>query len=200
MPYRPLSDYGLAKAHAEQSLLMIDGLEVVIARPCLVYGSGAPGNFKALMQLCRLPIPLPFGCARNKRSLLSVTNAVRALEFLALADGNKVAGKIFHVAEPVPFSTARIVSQCRLASGRAVRLANIPGFLMKIMLSLCGKKGLYEQLFSDLEVDTSSLIVAGFEYEEGISDLRAMAIGAKSHGRLTANVRDLGVQVASLHH
>lgn len=63
MPLAPRDDYGRAKARAEAALLAMTGLDIVIARPVLVYGPGARANLKALMKLCDSRIPLPFGAA-----------------------------------------------------------------------------------------------------------------------------------------
>jgi UDP-glucose 4-epimerase len=175
MPLKPLSDYGRSKGAAEQFLLGMGGVEVVIARPSLVYGPGAPGNFRKLTSMLRRPVSLPFGKACNKRSFLSITNAVRALEFLAAAPAGKVSGRIFHLAEPVPLSTAEIVTQCRQAMGRSGKLINMPRSLVKLVFMALGRQEAYQQLFGDLEVDTSPLIAAGFEYDGSLTDLHAMA-------------------------
>lgn len=175
MEYNPLNDYGRSKARAEQSLMQLKGIDIVIARPSLVYGPNAPGNLAALMRLCRSGIPLPFGCAKNSRSFLSITNAIRALEFLATAEADKVAGKIFHLAEPIPRSTAEIIAECRTARNRPARLVPVPKFVFRIPLSLLGKRAAYEQLFGDLEVDSTSLVAAGFRFVDGQPDLHAMA-------------------------
>ena len=52
MPLNPRDDYGRAKAKAEADLREISGIEIVIARPVLVYGPGARANLKALIKLC----------------------------------------------------------------------------------------------------------------------------------------------------
>jgi UDP-glucose 4-epimerase len=178
MDYNPLNDYGRSKARAEQSLMQLKGIEIVIARPSLVYGPNAPGNLAALMRLCKSGIPLPFGCATNRRSFLSITNAIRALEFLATAEADKVAAKIFHLAEPIPRSTAEIIAECRAARNRSARLVPIPKFALRFLLSLLGKRAAYEQLFGDLEVDSTSLVAAGFRFVDGQPDMHAMAFAS----------------------
>ncbi|MDH7785045.1 UDP-glucose 4-epimerase [Ochrobactrum sp. 19YEA23] len=181
MPLAPRADddYGRAKAIAEAALLAMTGIEIVIARPVLVYGPGARANLRALMKLCDSALPLPFGMANNRRSFISLQNAARALVFLSQAPAEKVVGRVFHLAEPKPRSTRELVSIARRAMGRPVRLLPVPPVLMRLLLTGLGRKGLYEQLFGDLTADTSSLIEAGFEYLPGDPQIEAMALEAR---------------------
>lgn len=175
MALAPRDEYGSAKAKAEEVLVQMDGIEIVIARPVLVYGPGARANLNALVRLCDSIMPLPFGCANNRRSMVSLENVVRALAFLADAPASTVAGRIFHLAEPEPRSTRELVIKIRKALGRRLNLLTVPTPIMKIILNGLGKTTLYEQLYADLIVDTTSLIEAGFEYFPGDSQLKLMA-------------------------
>ena len=175
LSYRPLSDYGHTKALAEQGLLKMQGIEIGIARPALVYGAGAPGNLRLLLKLCDSAVPLPFGCANNQRSFVSCNNVVRALEFMAQADQAQIDHRIFHLADPVLLSTKQLVTRLRQAMGKANRMVPVPRPLMKAGLTLLGKKAIYEQLFEDLIIDGNDLKAAGFTYHDGQPDMAAMA-------------------------
>ncbi|MEJ5018882.1 NAD-dependent epimerase/dehydratase family protein [Ochrobactrum vermis] len=175
MPLKPRDDYGRAKAKAEAGLREISGIEIVIARPVLVYGPGARANLKALIKLCDSGMPLPFGLANNKRSFVSLENVARALTFLSVAPAEKVAGRVFHLAEPQPRSTKELVTKLRAALGKPERLVPVPPIFMRILLSAAGKSGLYDQLYGDLVADSSSLVDAGFDYLPGDRQLEAMA-------------------------
>lgn len=177
MPLKPRDDYGRAKAKAEADLREINGIEIVIARPVLVYGPGARANLKALIKLCDSGLPLPFGLADNRRSLVSLENVARALTFLSVAPAEKVAGRVFHLAEPQPRSTKELVTKLRAALGKPARLAPVPPVFMRLLLSAAGKSGLYYQLYGDLVADSSSLTEAGFDYLPGDRQLEAMARG-----------------------
>ncbi|MBO1039028.1 NAD-dependent epimerase/dehydratase family protein [Brucella pituitosa] len=179
MPLAPRDDYGQAKAKAEVALLAMTDIEVVIARPVLVYGPNARANLRALMKLCDTGLPLPFGSANNRRSFVSLENVARALVFLANTGSDQVSGTIFHLAEPEPRSTHELVSKARAAMGRPSRLVPVPAFCMKMLLTLLGKKTLYEQLFGDMVADTSSLLDIGFEYLPGDPQIAAMATAAQ---------------------
>ncbi|NKC03000.1 NAD-dependent epimerase/dehydratase family protein [Ochrobactrum haematophilum] len=143
MPLSPRADddYGRAKAKAEAALLAMTGIEIVIARPVLVYGPSARANLRALMKLCDSAFPLPFGMANNQRSFVSLQNAARALVFLSQASAEKVAGRVFHLAEPKPRSTRELVSIARRAMGRPTRLLPLPPVLMRLLLTGLGKRG-----------------------------------------------------------
>ncbi|MCQ9147030.1 NAD-dependent epimerase/dehydratase family protein [Ochrobactrum sp. BTU2] len=177
MPLRPRDDYGRAKAKAEADLRELNGIEIVIARPVLVYGPGARANLKALIKLCDSGLPLPFGLADNRRSFVSLENVAHALTFLSVAPAEKVAGRVFHLAEPQPRSTKELVTKLRAALGKPVRLVPVPPVFMRVLLSAVGKSGLYDQLYGDLVADSSSLIEAGFDYLPGDQQLEAMARG-----------------------
>ncbi|KAB2746868.1 NAD-dependent epimerase/dehydratase family protein [Brucella anthropi] len=177
MPLKPRDDYGRAKAKAEADLRKINGIEIVIARPVLVYGPGARANLKALIKLCNSGLPLPFGLANNRRSFVSLENVAHALTFLSVAPAEKVAGRVFHLAEPQPRSTKELVTKLRAALGKPVRLAPVPPVFMRLLLSVVGKSGLYDQLYGDLVADSSSLTEAGFDYLPGDQQLEAMARG-----------------------
>ncbi|MBV2142742.1 NAD-dependent epimerase/dehydratase family protein [Falsochrobactrum sp. TDYN1] len=179
MKLAPRDDYGSAKARAETALLAMGGIEIVIARPVLVYGPGARANLKALVKLCDTPLPLPFGCANNRRSLVSLENVVRALTFLVDAPAQTVAGKVFHLAEPQPRSTRELVIKTRATLGRPSRLVPVPAVFMKLLLAVLGKKALFDQLYGDLIADTSSLTGAGFIYLPGDPQLAAMVTDVK---------------------
>ncbi|MBV9522801.1 MAG: NAD-dependent epimerase/dehydratase family protein, partial [Alphaproteobacteria bacterium] len=69
-PPRPADPYAVSKWRAEQALAKLaaeGGPATIILRPPLVYGAGAKANFAALLRLCRLGLPLPFGAIDNRR-------------------------------------------------------------------------------------------------------------------------------------
>lgn len=183
MPLRPREGdaYAIAKAKAEAALMAMDGIEIVIARPTLIYGPDARANLKALMKLCDSSLPLPFGMAENRRSLVSLQNAARALVFLSTEQTEKVAGRIFHLAEAEPRSTRELVTKVRQALGRGAKLLPVPLWMMKLALTMLGKKGLYDQLFGDFLVDGSALTKADFDYLPGDAELAAMALQARNN-------------------
>lgn len=182
MPPKPLDGYGASKAAAERDLLRIDGIDVVVARPALIYGPAAPGNLRALFRLAGMPVPLPFGDARNRRSLVSISNVARALTLLA-TDSRVAARSTWLLAEPQPFSTAGLVTTWRQAMRRPVWLLPVPRCRMVALMTAVGQGRRGEQLFGDLEIDGSAIEDFGFVYEDGHSDLEAMVKADRKPGR-----------------
>ncbi|MDX2471864.1 MAG: NAD-dependent epimerase/dehydratase family protein, partial [SAR324 cluster bacterium] len=75
----PVDPYGVSKFEAEQGLLKIaetTDLEVVILRPTLVYGPGVRANFRTMIKVVNLGMPIPLGGIQNQRSLVALDNLV----------------------------------------------------------------------------------------------------------------------------
>lgn len=176
LPIKPLSDYGVSKAEAERGLLALEGIEVVILRPPLVFGPAVKGNLRTLMKICATGAPLPFASVRNRRSMIGISNLCEAMRFLATADAARVAGRVFHVAEAEPVSLSGIIAVCREAMGKPVRLLPFPPALLDASLRLIGRGKLADQLFRDLLVDDASLVDAGWmRKDSALEDMRGMA-------------------------
>ena len=170
--------YGASKAAAERELLSLKGIEMVVARPALVYGAGAKGNFGALLRLARLPIPLPL--SEGRRSMVHIDNVVAALAFLLTAP--KVEGQTFFVTDPgPPLSVAEIIALLRRTMGRRPMLLSVPW--LPELLAILGQKGPAEKVFRDQVVDGGPLFAAGWQppltAEEGL----ARAAGMRPEGR-----------------
>lgn len=151
----PNSPYAVSKFEAEQGLLQLareTGMELVIVRPALVYGAGAPGNFAMLLGLVRSRLPLPFGCIDNRRSLVAVENLA---DFIRLCvESPAAAGECFVIADNAPLSTRDMVRELSLGMGFEARLLPVPLPLLKWAAALVGRSKTYEQLCEDLRVDT----------------------------------------------
>jgi nucleoside-diphosphate-sugar epimerase len=73
----PAVPYAVSKLEAEQGLLELGartGMEIVIIRPPLVHGPGAPGNFRRLLRLVATGFPLPFAGIDGRRSFVGRSN------------------------------------------------------------------------------------------------------------------------------
>ena len=84
-PAAPTDAYGRSKSAAEAvTSEALEGSRTrwTVLRPVLVYGPQVKGNMAALMRLAALPLPLPFGAWKSRRSLLSIGNLVAALRHI----------------------------------------------------------------------------------------------------------------------
>lgn len=152
---RPYNAYTDSKAQAEQGLCDISretGMEVVIIRPPLIFGPGAPGNFGKLYRLADSSLPLPFGLIHNQRSMIYIENLVAFI--LLCMNNQKAANEIFVISDPV-ISLSTLVSEIRGRLGRSSLLVPVPKFIFSFLGFVTGKKRFINQLIGDLVVDTS---------------------------------------------
>ncbi len=155
---KPHSDYAQSKYEAEKALEDIankTGMELVIVRPTLVYGPEAPGNFALLVSLVKALPFLPFGNIRNKRSFISVYNLVDLL--ITCIGHPNAAGKVLLPSDGESVSIELFTSHIAAGLGKKVMQIPIPQGLMKIALTLVGKKSTYEQLYGNLEVESKEV-------------------------------------------
>ncbi|GIB36943.1 3-beta hydroxysteroid dehydrogenase/isomerase family protein [Vibrio cholerae] len=154
----PHNLYTQSKYKAEVGLKKIEkemGLEVVIVRPTLVYGSGAPGNFGMLTKLVKsLPI-LPFGLANNRRDFISVQNLADLL--VTCVNHPEAGGHTFLASENHTVSIKEFTNAIAEGLGTNVIQLPIPVGLMRLAGQLSGKSTLIEQLFGNLEVSSSNI-------------------------------------------
>ncbi len=166
--------YAVSKLECEQGLQSISNrtkMGVVIIRPPLVYGRGVKGNFSSLLNLTKSRVPLPFAGIKNKRSFVFVENLVSLI--IKVIDHPNSDGEIFLVSDGTDISTSRLIEIIYKCSGKKAQMFQIPKSLWKFLLSLFGKKCLYNRLFENLQVDISHTQTKlgwnpQFSVEEGI--------------------------------
>lgn len=158
-PPAPADAYARSKWLAEEALREVaarSGMPWVVVRAPLVYGRAARGNFAALVRLAALPVWLPFGSVRNRRSLVHVRDLVDALYLAAVHP--QAAGRVLMAAHPVPVSTADLIGALRRQLGRPERLLPLPP---RALEALAGMAGLHQpvcRLTRSLEVDPTYLV------------------------------------------
>lgn len=152
----PHSPYARSKYEAEvalQKLTERSDMELVIIRPPLVYGAGAPGNFSSLMRWVGKGIPLPFGAVHNKRSLIAVDNLVDLI--IRCIDHPAAANELFLAGDGDDLSTTELLRGVADSMGRPARLIPVPVALLRLAASALGKKGMAHSLLDSLQVDIS---------------------------------------------
>ena len=150
----PKEPYALSKAEAEQALWEVaseTGLEVCIIRPPLVYGPGAVGNFRRLMQLARSGIPLPLGSVQNSRSLVALDNLIDLIRICV--SHPRAAGQTFLVSDSGTISTPDLIRGIATAMGKHARLVPVPVSLLRLGGRVLGKSSEIDRLLGSLEVD-----------------------------------------------
>lgn len=173
---RPHNPYAVSKHEAELTLQRISketGMEVVIIRAPLVYGSGNPGNFLSLLGIISKGIPLPLASIKNKRSFIYVGNLVDALATCAVHPA--AAGQTYLVSDGEDVSTPELIRRTASALRVPAHLLPFPVSLMKLAGWVTGKSGAVNRLTGSLTVDNSKIRqelgwVPPFTMEEGLGE------------------------------
>lgn len=153
-PCQPTTPYGRSKLKAERALREEadrHGAQLVVIRPPLVHGPGAPGNLSILRRLVEAGAPLPLGGVDNLRSLIHVRNLARILAAAAMVP--EAAGHTFHVRDAQDYSTPQIVAAAAKSAGRSGRTFTAPLQVLRAAATLSGRRGAFDQLTGWLQVD-----------------------------------------------
>lgn len=153
----PQEPYAVSKYEAEQGLWDLaaeTGMEVVVIRPPLVYGPGAPGNFGNLLRWVNKGVPLPLGAVtQNRRSLVALDNLVDLI--VTCLDHPAAAGETFLVADGEDVSTAGLLRKVGDALERPARLVPVPVWMLRAGAAVLGKREMARRLLGSLQVDAS---------------------------------------------
>ncbi|WP_244815410.1 SDR family oxidoreductase [Caballeronia sp. Lep1P3] len=152
----PPDPYGVSKAEAELALQAFGartGMEIVIARPPLVYGPDVRANFLALMRAIAKGMPLPIGAVDARRSLVYVDNLASAL--VACAVHPLAANRLFHVTDGEDPGVAELARMLGRHLNRPARLLPVPVGLLKAAGRLTAKSAQIERLTGSLRVDST---------------------------------------------
>jgi nucleoside-diphosphate-sugar epimerase len=176
-PVAPSSYYSFTKIEAEGLVREAaeQGMEVVIARPCLIYGPGARFNLDRMM--CGIYRGYYFHMSgRNPmRSFLSVENAARAMAHLA---GRGVPVGTYNLADANPYSLVDFANELadrmkrrrpRTLPFAALRTVGAAGSLIqKLGVHLSVSREAVAKLTSDFTLSTSRLAQTRFEWDGNV--------------------------------
>lgn len=166
------AQYAITKERAEAILKewykkTVKVFEVVILRPAMVYGPGAPGNFERIQKLLRLPVPLPFGSLDCIRSFIHVKNLSSAM-ISALKTPLQAGITSWELSDPWSETFGGFVRDLnRAIHGKAIIL-KFPISLLRIGLTLLGKKDLFCKLTLSFQVDSKPFI-SDFSWKPPVS-------------------------------
>lgn len=150
----PKEAYAISKYNAEVKLREIaseTGLEVVIIRPPLIYGKGAPGNFGALKKVAEKNLPLPLGAFHNKKSFVAVDNLIDLI--ITCIKHPKAANQTFLVSDDEDVSTSKLLKKLTTAAGKKPMLVPVPLWVITFVALLFGKREQVNKLACPLRVD-----------------------------------------------
>lgn len=150
----PQDDYGVSKLQAEEGLFLIakkSGMEIVVIRPPLVYGSGVKANFANMFNAVQHGFPLPFGNINNKRSLVYVDNLISLI--ICCIGHPAAANQLFFVSDGKDLSTTELLNACATALGLKAKLLPVPQNWLRFLIKLLGKDKIAQRLCDSLQVD-----------------------------------------------
>tara|TARA_B110000211_G_C14092983_1_gene560440 strand:+ start:12570 stop:13484 length:915 start_codon:yes stop_codon:yes gene_type:complete len=152
----PSESYAISKYEAELGLKQISketGMEIVIIRPPLIYGKGAPGNFGKFIKLVKLGLPLPLGSLNNKRSLVGLDNLVDLISICIVHP--KAANQVFLVSDDYDISTTELLELMIFSCGGRASLLSVHVNILKACAYIVGKKNIIDRMNSNLQIDIS---------------------------------------------
>jgi nucleoside-diphosphate-sugar epimerase len=151
----PHTPYARSKADAERALAEVvrgSGTALTVIRPPLVYGSGAPGNFGAVMRAVERGWPLPLGAVTgNRRSFVAIDNLVDLI--VTCLDHPGAANQAFLVSDGEDLSTADLLHRLGSAMEGPARLLPVPVGAIALGAKLLGKPEIFQSLCGSLQVD-----------------------------------------------
>ena len=156
---RPITAYDRAKLAAEEEI-RLSGVPFSILRPVIVYGPGAKANIALLARIATMPVPLPFGAFRNRRSLLSIDNLIEAI--LLCLDNPATLNQTFIACDREPITLAEMFATMRQAAGQSPRLVSVPPAVVKALLVASGRQPLWDRIGRELVASSAKLQKAGW--------------------------------------
>lgn len=128
-PLRPVDNYGLSKARAEEALAALRDAQfkVVILRLPMIYGKGCKGNYQTMAKLAKkLPV---FPLVENQRSMLYIDNFCECFRLL-VEDG---ADGLLCPQNEEYVSTPDMVSRIAHANGHGLLLVRGFAWALKLL-------------------------------------------------------------------
>ncbi|WP_425595805.1 NAD-dependent epimerase/dehydratase family protein [Pseudorhizobium flavum] len=174
-PPHPTDLYGQSKLAAEQAVAAIlRPQHYTILRPVAVYGPGVKGNFKHLLTLARLPVPLPLASLTERRSFLAYSSLCRAITHCLT--NHQTDGNIYNVADKSPVTVGEAIVALRHGFRQRGLLFQCPPSILKRCALLLGQSKRWETLSGRLMVSSGSLEKTGWRpATETLTELRKMA-------------------------
>lgn len=159
-PPNPTTSYGRSKLAAEHSV-RASGASFTILRPVVIYGPGEKGNFLIIHRIAELPIPLPFGALRAKRSVLSVDNFSSAVTMVMTEQ--RARNETFIVSDPIPLTVSDLISQRRATLGRPPWLVSVPESWIELSLAAIGWSDTWQRIGEPLIARPTKLLALGWQ-------------------------------------
>lgn len=190
----PVDLYAQTKCEAEQWLQAScagHGMQLVIVRPTLVAGEGAPGNLARLARLILDGVPIPVVAGGGRRHLVGVRSIAELLRLSCVHPA--AAGRVWLAADEPALTTAEMAYAISAGIGRRPRLVRLPVGLLRPVASLLGRSRDFTRISSSLLVDAhEARELLGWRAPIAIHDeLAAVGRAAQSRGNSKKDSRQV---------
>jgi nucleoside-diphosphate-sugar epimerase len=118
-------------------------------------------------KISRLPIPLPFGALKARRSVLSIENFSSAVE--TVLTNPRAYNETFIISDPTPVTVADLIGRYRVSLGRAVWLLPVPEKWLELAFNALGQGSMWERLGCPLVASPTKFIAIGWSPTEPAS-------------------------------
>ena len=150
--------YAKSKLKVEQDLRKISvtrfsSTSFYFIRPPMVYGKNAPGNFAKLLKFMRLPVLLPFGSFHFNRSFIHVKNLCSFIMLIIESPKKNCRVEAIEVSDPWQDTFFTFVDRLKKQTKAKAILFPLPVRWIKIILTILGKKELFNKLSIEFQVD-----------------------------------------------
>ncbi len=156
---KPQDYYARSKLAAETAVreeALRHKIQFVIVRPPLVYGPGVGGNFRRLMRLVELGVPLPFLSIDNRRSYV---NSLNLSDFVETCMRHPdAAGRTWLISDGHDLSTPELLRRLARIMSRRVSLIAFPSGWLRTIGRLLGRAEEISRLTSSLRLDIGPAI------------------------------------------
>jgi nucleoside-diphosphate-sugar epimerase len=181
----PRDPYSRSKYEAEKAIREVcgrRGMECVVIRSPLIYGPGVKANFRKLLRLVDLGIPLPFGSIENRRSLIGLSNLVQFIETCMIHP--RAADQTWLIADDECISTPELLRKLAGHMNRRSRLFHFPPRWLRHLGALFQVSAQIDRLCNSLLVDaTPARTLLGWRPTNSLDEELARTIATYSGGK-----------------
>jgi len=165
----PENLYGESNLDAETRLLEFctDGpLDLIVLRLTTLYGEGDPGNIAKLIRFLSKPYAFLLGDGKNKKSLIHVTDAARAIIAALSPEITKTEGKVFNISDqPIDNKEIyRLILQCMNRSNVPALPDSFINLVCKSLAPFTENQGGAKKVLSTIKKLTQSDLINGDKF------------------------------------
>lgn len=151
---KPYDSYSESKLLAEDYLIKHchrSDIQACIIRCPIIIGPKVKGNFRFLLKLASVRVPIPFKGISAKRSILGIKNLCCFLH--CLIETKKDVSGVFLLSDSKSLTLTEMIVFLRQQLGLKTLNIRLPKILVIIFMSCLGKAELAKTIYSDCEID-----------------------------------------------